>query len=228
VVQTVLSVCSHHGRTEAVLIHEDVMASVVTDSKNSDVDVLRGCGSATYSTTLQSYKDGSACKTSALFSSDSFSLRLHMYIDDFEVCNPIGSRRSVHKLTAMYYLLGNVDTKYWSQTSNVHLALLARTSLVKQHGLHIIFKPLIRDIQILETEGLTLHFNGALYKLKGSIATVSGDNLASHQIGGFRQSFSSGKCCRYCLADYDKFCDFILKKAASYEQPVCIHGTWNQ
>ena len=54
------------------------------------------------------------------------TIRLHMYVDDFEVCNPIGSRRSVHKLTAIYFVVGNVPPKYWSQASGIYLALLAR------------------------------------------------------------------------------------------------------
>jgi len=39
------------------------------------------------------------------------------YMDDFEVCNPIGSRQSIHKLTAVYYVVGNTRPKYWSQSS---------------------------------------------------------------------------------------------------------------
>ena len=54
------------------------------------------------------------------------AIRLHMYVDDFEVCNPIGSRRSVHKLTAIYFVVGNVPRRYWSQAPGIYLALLAR------------------------------------------------------------------------------------------------------
>ena len=37
----------------------------------------------------------------------------------------------------------------------------------------------------------------------GSLATISADNLASHEIGGFRSCFNSGKICRFCMADYN-------------------------
>jgi hypothetical protein len=80
---------------------------------------------------------------------------------------------------------------------------MARTKVVKQYGLERILKPLIDDMKTLETEGIMIKFAGMDTVLKGSIATISADNLASHQIGGFRQTFSSGKICRYCLADYE-------------------------
>lgn len=171
------------------LSHDDVAASLVEDCRPALSNILR------------SYKDGFAFKNSSMFSTNSTTLRLHMYIDDFEVCNPIGSRRSIHKLTAVYFLLGNIHTRHWSQRPSVHLALLVRTQLVKKHTLEKIMKPLITDIQWLETEGLKVNFCGADTIFKGTVATISGDNLAIHEIGGFRQCFSSGKMCRHCLID---------------------------
>ena len=75
------------------LAHEDVASSVVADSHNDTMN----------ENILRSYKDGLAYKSSNLFSKHSMVLRLHFYVDDFEVCNPIGSRRSIHKLTAVYF-----------------------------------------------------------------------------------------------------------------------------
>jgi hypothetical protein len=127
-----------------------------------------------------------------------------MYIDDFEVCNPIGNRRCIRKLTAVYFLVGNVHTKHWSKINSIHLALLARTVLVKKYGLHAVLQHILTDLAILETTGISVTFCGAIRIFKGSLATVSADNLASHQVGGFRETFSSGKICRYCLASYDR------------------------
>ena len=63
-------------------------------------------------------------------------------------------------------------------------------------------QPLIKDIEKLEVEGIRVNFCGVDTIFIGTLATISGDNLASHQIGGFRQCFSSGKICRHCLVDY--------------------------
>jgi len=184
------------------LEHDDVASEIVKDAENSITHDI-----------LYSYKDGSACKGHSLFSTDGLILRLHFYIDDFEVCNPIGSRRSIHKLTAVYFLVGNIHTKYWSQNSSIHLALLARSKLVKAHGLQKIMTPLLSDIKVLETKGITVNFCGSSTVFRGSIATISADNLASHEIGGFRQSFSSGKICRHCLADYDNLSHYVSEES---------------
>ena len=87
------------------LSRKDVTSEVWKECRDVDANLLH------------SYRDGSAYKQSLLYSSDGMALRLHVYIDDFEVCNPIGSRRSIHKLTAVYYVVGNTGPKYWSQTS---------------------------------------------------------------------------------------------------------------
>lgn len=62
----------------------------------SYVQVLRGheCGDGL----LGDYCDGSYYKSHPLFSQDQTSLQIHMYYDDVEVCNPLGSRAKKHKL----------------------------------------------------------------------------------------------------------------------------------
>lgn len=95
------------------MCHEDVAGEIVKEYAEGETDVLK------------SYEDGSACKHLALVCDNKMALQLHFYIDDSEVCNPIGSRRSVHKLTAVYFIVGNKHPKNWSQTSSIHLALLA-------------------------------------------------------------------------------------------------------
>jgi hypothetical protein len=183
-----------------LLSHDDMAAEIVKQSVSERGELL--C----------SYKDGSAFMQHPLFGVDSMALRLHLYIDDFEVCNPIGSRRGGQKLTAVYFVLGNIHPKYWSQSSSIHLAILARAKLVGKYGLAEVLKPLIADIKILETTGISVKFNGLDRIFHGSVATVSADNLASHQIGGFRESFSSGKMCRFCLAPYKSLSKFLTEE----------------
>lgn len=188
--------------------HYDVAAEVIADSlQPPDNNFLR------------SYKDGSAFKQSPLFSAEGIVIRLHLYVDDFEVCNPIGSRRGVHKLTAVYFVIGNIPTKFWSQTDNIHLCLLARTKCVKLYGLDKIMDPLIADVKKLESEGVTIKLHEDETKCRGSIATISADNLASHQIGGFRETFSSGKVCRYCLVDYSSLADHTTEENCVIRTP---------
>ncbi|CAN7942717.1 unnamed protein product [Ixodes pacificus] len=52
------------------------------------------------------------------------------------------------------------------------------------------------DLQQLELNGVEL--DGEM--VEGSLLYVCGDNLSSHQFGGFRECFSSGPICRFCMA----------------------------
>ena len=46
---------------------------------------------------LTSHADWTNCKNHAVFGHNQFALCLHFYIDEFEVCNPIGPHRNAHK-----------------------------------------------------------------------------------------------------------------------------------
>jgi len=126
-------------------------------------------------------------------------VRIHLYSDEVEMCNPIGSRKTIHKLSAFYILIGNIETKYWSSLTNIHLALLCRHSAVKQVGYRKILEPLIADIKILESKGVEIEIEGSKHRIYGSVVTFSGDNLTSHAVGGFTTCFSSGRVCRQCM-----------------------------
>ena len=61
-------------------------------------------------------------------------VRFHLYSDEFELCNPLGSRKGEYKLCAFYFLVGNLETKYWSLLSNIRLDLLCKYKHVKSFG----------------------------------------------------------------------------------------------
>jgi hypothetical protein len=143
---------------------------------------------------LNSFADGMVCSSHPMLSTERDLLRLHFYIDDFEVCNPIGSHRGKHKHTAVYFLLGNIDVRHWSNTDNIHMCILANAADVKKYGLSQVMQPLIDDLKVLQQRGLDVNRK----TFHGFMATFSADNLASHQIGGFREYFSSGNICRFC------------------------------
>jgi len=144
-------------------------------------------------------------------------LRIHLYTDELEICNPIGSKKIVHKVSAFYFLLGNIETKYWSTLSNIHRLLLTKYSNVKKYGLAKILQPALDDFHKLEDVGITVSVADNKFTVHGSVVTLSSDkvvtlssdNLSAHMVGGFNGSFSCGRFCRYCMTDYisrtDKF-----------------------
>lgn len=159
---------------------------------------------------MRDYTDGLIWQSHALGHNH---LRLHLYTDEFEVCNPIGSRKNVHKVCAFYYSVGNVELKYRSQLKNIHLACLLKYKCVRQYGYSMLIKDMIRDLKTLESDGIEVIVDQEHFTVNGSVVTVSGDNLSLHALGGFNPVFSSGRICRHCMVCYSN-----LRKVHSEEQ----------
>jgi hypothetical protein len=178
---------------------------------------------------LNSFTDGSIWTGCECMHHSDF-IRIHLYSDEVEICNPIGSRKTVHKLSTFYFLIGNIETKHWSKLSNIHLALLCKFKNVKTIGYKNLLEPLLNDIKTLETEGIAVELDGVSKRLFGTIVTVSGDNLTSHALGGFQSCFTSGRVCRYCMATKlsltdtysEAGCTLRTPEGHMYHVEVCI------
>ncbi|XP_065646905.1 uncharacterized protein LOC136076924 [Hydra vulgaris] len=151
---------------------------------------------------LYSYSDGFICKHHNIFN-HKYALRLHLYIDEFEVCNPIGAHRKVHKICAFYFFLGNIEDKYISRLQNIYLCILVKEKLIKEHKTYKdVLKPFIQDLKKLQNEGILVMVDGQQIRLYGGLATISDDNLSAHALTGFRRVFNSGFFCRQCMTSY--------------------------
>ncbi|MGL4876600.1 hypothetical protein [Paraclostridium dentum] len=123
------------------------------------------------------------------FNTDEPSLRIQLYSDKFEIANPLGSKRLLHKGSAFYFTLGNIPPKYRSALKNIHLLILVKHRLVKKYGFDRILEPFILEER--------------QYCIKGGLATVSADNLTTHSLAGFSGFFSNGRICRFCMCHYE-------------------------
>lgn len=144
-----------------------------------------------------SFQDDEHHKKNPFFGKD-LRISLCFYIDDFEVCNPLGTSRKKHKLCAVYWTLGNLPPGCSSSLSSIYLALLCKSDYVKTFGYEKIFEPLLRDVVILEQQGLYIPHLGVF--IKGTIQCVVADNLGAHGLAGFVESFSGQYFCRFCTA----------------------------
>lgn len=99
---------------------------------------------------------------------------------------------------------------------------MTNISLLTKFSFQEILKPLLKDLQQLETNGINL--NGTV--MKGSLLFVCADNLSSHQLGGFRECFSSGLMCHYCMATRDEINDkwheeeFVIRTKQAHTRHV--------
>ncbi|KAB5579319.1 hypothetical protein PHYPO_G00193710 [Pangasianodon hypophthalmus] len=93
------------------------------------------------------------------------------------------------------FTLANFDPFHRSTVDNLQLLLLCREADFKHFGHEKVFSPVISDLKELERNGLNAHGN----IVKATVFCISGDNLGSHNIGGFTENFSTCHYfCRYC------------------------------
>lgn len=147
--------------------------------------------------------DGKNITENLLFVSEASSLGLILYQDSFEVVNPLGSGKKKHKVLAVYLTLADILPHNRSSIDQMQLVLLCREQDFKFFGQELVMGQLVKDLKDLEVKGITL--SGGQVR-KGTLCAIAGDNLGSHNIGGFVENFSrSLHFCRYCEIDRQTF-----------------------
>ncbi|XP_056605722.1 uncharacterized protein LOC130424250 isoform X3 [Triplophysa dalaica] len=91
--------------------------------------------------------------------------------------------------------LANLPPHIRSSTDHMSLVMLCREKDFKHFGHEKVFSRLIADLKDLEDNGITV----AEETFKGTVLCIAGDNLGSHNVGGFTENFSTSEYfCRYC------------------------------
>lgn len=130
------------------------------------------------------------------------ALQIQLYLDEFETANPLGSKKGIHKLGCIYFILRNLPPKYNSVLQNILVVALFHSQDLKTYGFDNILKPLVDDLKILETQGIEVPFSDS--PLFGSVIQVTGDNPGLRGLFGFVESFSATYFCRFCLTNKDE------------------------
>lgn len=102
--------------------------------------------------------DGSSIKNSEFHSFAELTLKVQMYIDDFEPVNGMGFKSNKHKAMAIYYIIRNIEPKLNSQLTNIHLLAICFFSRCKKYGWDKILHSLVSEIKYLESEGTKVDF----------------------------------------------------------------------
>ncbi|XP_033110190.1 uncharacterized protein LOC117111388 [Anneissia japonica] len=169
-----------------LLEHEDVLSELLSHKQSQD-GIIRD------------YCDGYVYRRNPLFIRYPTALQIKYYYDDFTLNNQFRDRGRKYKISGHYFVLGNLDAKYRSKLDMMQLVMLCRSSHVKKYGAEQILQPLIRDIHILETEGITVQLDGNEYHFYGTISFVASDNLGAHFMAGMFENFSTVlRQCRFC------------------------------
>ena len=163
---------------------------------------------------IEDFCDGSIYNSHLLFSQDSTALQIVAYYDELEICNPLGSHIKKHKWGIVFYTLANISPDLRSQLKMINLAIVASVPIIEKHGLDKILQPILVDLNILSTTGISLPVHGIVHTFKGALIAFLGDNFASNDLGGFKKSFSfSFRCCRTCFVTQDTLTSSFLSEA---------------
>ena len=153
---------------------------------------------------IEDFCDGERFKNHPIFSKDLSALQIIAFYDEVEICNPLGSHVKQHKLGIVFYTLGNIAPKYRSQLKIINLAIVVTVPIVEVYGLDKVLQPFVNDLNVLSSTGISLTIDGVDRTFKGALLTMLADNLASNQLGGFKQSFSFAfRSCRTCLVTHN-------------------------
>jgi hypothetical protein len=172
-----------------------------TEVLNRVIDTHRTQSSNTDQPENQQYRsirDGVYFKENLFLSSDDLKLCLTLYIDDLELCNPLGTSRKKHKLCSVYWILNNLAPGSHSALNSIYLAVLCKSDDVKAYGYGTFLEPLLHDLVTLKEHGVFIPKLGAF--VKGTAHSVIADNLGAHGLAGFIESFSGQYICRFCTA----------------------------
>ena len=128
-------------------------------------------------------------KNHDFFKSNPHGLQVVAFYDEVETCNPLDSSAKKFKLGCVFFTLTNISPSLRSSLKSIFLAIVAKSTTIKKH-IDSIPKPFINDLKKLYNEGVSVRFAGKNEVWKGALLAFLGDNLASHELGGFKESFS--------------------------------------
>ncbi|KAK3930893.1 LOW QUALITY PROTEIN: PTS system EIIBC component SAR0193, partial [Frankliniella fusca] len=197
-----------------ISILETVKARFLDKSLNLKLTVIREDG------ILQDVVDGIIFQTNVLYKDNPLSLRIILYQDGVEIVNPLGHAKKKHKVIAVYLSILNLPEHVRSQIHATKLVALCK----KKDFVHsVLYGGIVDDLKLLETEGVIVPGYG---RVKAGLVCIAGDNLGSHNLGGFGENFSSSNYfCRFCMVYRPTFklphgecLSFTLRDVQSYTE----------
>lgn len=154
------------------------------------------------------------------------SIALIIYHDEVEVCNPLGSKASKHKLDMYYFTVANIPPKFRSRHSAVRLIAVVYSSFVKEYGYNKILEQIVADLRILFL-GVKITYENESLTVFGKVVICTGDTLGQNLWGGFKEGVGGAfQKCRHCYCDFNLMqeCfhekDFLLRTKSLHERDV--------
>lgn len=86
------------------------------------------------------------------------SLQLQIFIDSFEVCDPLKPKANKHSQIAIYFAIRNMPPELAYNMENIHLVALCNANHLKalEIDYNYLWEKIVEEIRILETDGILL------------------------------------------------------------------------
>jgi hypothetical protein len=120
-----------------------------------------------------------------------------LYTDGLSIDNDLGAHSSDHSLSAYYYNFPGLPRHWLSSLKNIFVAMIY-ASKYDAYGYEKCLYLLVDTLKKLETEGLTIVYEGQQVQLYFVLGVIIGDNLGLNAILGFSKCFRANFPCRFC------------------------------
>lgn len=153
-------------------------------------------------------------------------LPVHLYFDEFETRNPLGSHAGEEKLGGVYVSLACLPPSMSAKLKNIFVSTIFYAKHLNLFKTENLFKKTIEDLNFLSEKGLEIFFDGSCKTVYFECVQVLGDNLGMNRICGFSSSFMAKYFCRICSATSDQCHNMIeedetlLREKQSYQKDV--------
>lgn len=110
------------------------------------------------------------------------------------------------KLQTSIGLLLIIYPEYSFSLNCIQLYSTSRSKYLKAPGaVDKILDQFVEEIEILESEGININYNGQTHNLKGSLLFCVEDTPAAALLGDFKESVAAFRPCRTCMTDKDQW-----------------------
>ena len=136
---------------------------------------------------------------------ESNTIYINLYLDDFQLANPLLRKSSLkNSITGIYFRIVTSDNFKFSTRDNIHVLSLINSKVFKDNT-GVIFHYLAQEINTYLNNPFFVTIGSETRLVTLKIAFFSTDSLAASFVLGFKGSFNHNYCCRECTCTRENF-----------------------
>ena len=151
-------------------------------------------------------------------------IHINIFIDDFQLCNPLMSKKNQkNSVTGIYYRIVSSNKFKFSGKNYVHLLGLCYSKTFKIHS-DAIVKYIAKKINKYIDDPFNVTINNENRVCKLAIGYFSLDSKAASFLLGMKQSFNHNYCCRFCIEPRIKYNECFYERSQIRDQNQYINN----